>query len=57
MSIAPMSPKQHLHRLTLEPKPDSGETKTEVDITTVELFDLVDAIDRNSMQIVPFCQI
>lgn len=37
---------RHLHRLTLEPKPDSGEEKTEIEITTVELFDLVDAIDR-----------
>ncbi|MEO1692489.1 MAG: DUF4335 domain-containing protein [Cyanobacteria bacterium J06631_6] len=37
---------RHLHRLTLEPKPDSGEAKTEIEITTVELFDLVDAIDR-----------
>jgi len=45
VSIAPVA-ETHLHRLTLEPKPDSGETKTEVDITTVELFDLVDAIDR-----------
>ncbi|MEL6495093.1 MAG: DUF4335 domain-containing protein [Cyanobacteria bacterium J06623_7] len=36
---------RHLHRLTLEPKPDSGEAKTEIEITTVELFDLVDAID------------
>lgn len=39
-------PEQHLHRLTLEPQPDSGETKTEIDINTIELFDLVDAIDQ-----------
>ncbi|MGL5834648.1 MAG: DUF4335 domain-containing protein [Waterburya sp.] len=39
-------PEQHLHRLILEPAPDSGEAKTEVDITTIELFDLVDAIDQ-----------
>lgn len=39
-------PDKHLHRLTLEPEPDSGETKTEIEITTVELFDLVDAIDQ-----------
>ena len=37
---------RHLHRLILEPKPDSGEERTEIEITTVELFDLVDAIDR-----------
>ena len=37
---------QHLHRLTLEPQPDDGKAKTEIDITTVELFDLVDAIDQ-----------
>jgi hypothetical protein len=39
-------PDKHLHRLTVEPQPDSGEAKTEIDITTVELFDLVDAIDQ-----------
>jgi hypothetical protein len=39
-------PEQHLHHLTVEPQPDSGEAKTEIDITTVELFDLVDAIDQ-----------
>jgi hypothetical protein len=39
-------PGQHLHRLTLEPDPNSSETKTEIDITTIELFDLVDAIDQ-----------
>lgn len=37
---------RHLHRLTIEPKPDTGEAKTEIDLTTVELFDLVDAIDQ-----------
>ena len=37
---------RHLHRLTLEPKPGSGEAKTEVELTTVELFDLVEAIDQ-----------
>ena len=37
---------RHLHLLTLEPQPDSGESKTEIEITTVELFDLVDAIDK-----------
>jgi len=45
VSLSPIADK-HLHLLTLEPKPDSGEAKTEVEITTVELFDLVDAIDR-----------
>jgi hypothetical protein len=39
-------PEQHLHRLALEPAPDSGEAKTEIDITTIELFDLVEAIDQ-----------
>jgi hypothetical protein len=37
---------QNLHRLTFEPEPGTGESKTEVDLTTVELFDLVDAIDQ-----------
>lgn len=36
----------HLHRLILEPEPNSGEVRTEVKLTTVELFDLVDAIDQ-----------
>ena len=37
--------RQHLHRLIFEPKPETGD-KTEIDLTTVELFDLVDAIDQ-----------
>lgn len=37
---------QSLHRLIVEPEPETGETKTEIDLTTVELFDLVDAIDQ-----------
>jgi hypothetical protein len=37
---------QHLHRLTFEPEPEGEEIKTEIDLTTVELFDLVDAIDQ-----------
>ncbi|MGL5941752.1 MAG: DUF4335 domain-containing protein [Waterburya sp.] len=37
---------QNLHRLTFEPEPGTAESKTEVDLTTVELFDLVDAIDQ-----------
>ena len=37
---------QQLHRLTYEPQPGTDETKTEIDLSTVELFDLVDAIDR-----------
>jgi hypothetical protein len=44
--ISQVPEQQHLHRLTLEPKPDTGEAKTEIDLTTVELFDLVDAIDQ-----------
>ena len=43
--LAPVAEK-NLHRLTLEPNPESGEAKTEVDLSTVELFDLVDALDR-----------
>lgn len=39
-------PERHLHRLTVQPQPDSGEAKTEIDLTTIELFDLVDAIDQ-----------
>ncbi len=46
VSISQVPEQQHLHRLTLEPKPDTGEAKTEIDLTTVELFDLVDAIDQ-----------
>ncbi len=36
----------HLHRLTLEPEPNSGEEKQALDLTTVELFDLVDTVDQ-----------
>ncbi|WP_319420850.1 DUF4335 domain-containing protein [Pleurocapsa sp. FMAR1] len=36
---------QHCHRLTYELEPGE-ETRTEVNLTTVELFDLVDAIDQ-----------
>ena len=42
----------YLHRVTIDPEPpsqsegDLNETKTEVKLTTVELFDLVDAIDQ-----------
>ena len=34
------------HRLILEPEGNTDEGKTEIDLTTVELFDLVDAIDQ-----------
>ena len=37
---------RHLHRLTLEPEASADEERQEVDLTTIELFDLVDAIDR-----------
>ena len=36
----------HLHRLTLIPETSNAETSTEIDLTTIELFDLVDAIDQ-----------
>lgn len=36
----------HLHRLILEPEPASPEAKTAIELTTIELFDLVDAIDQ-----------
>lgn len=36
----------HLHRLTLVTEVNTAEAKTQVDLTTVELFDLVDAIDQ-----------
>jgi hypothetical protein len=39
-------PDNHLHRLTLEPEANSGESKQTIDLTTVELFDLVDILDR-----------
>ncbi|MGV2829221.1 DUF4335 domain-containing protein [Myxosarcina sp. GI1(2024)] len=35
-----------LHRVTVEPPPDSGEATISLDLTTVEFFDLVDAVDR-----------
>ena len=36
----------HLHRLTLEPDASTDEARTEINLTTIELFDLVDAIDQ-----------
>jgi len=36
----------HLHRLIVEPEPGSPEAKTAIELTTIELFDLVDAIDQ-----------
>ena len=36
----------HLHRLILEPSASNDEEKIELNLTTIELFDLVDAIDR-----------
>lgn len=45
ISIAQVSD-QDLHRLTFAPDPNSDEAKTEIDLTTVELFDLVEAIDQ-----------
>ncbi|NES82515.1 MAG: DUF4335 domain-containing protein [Moorea sp. SIO2B7] len=34
------------HRLTLEPAPESNEEKVEIDLTTIQFFDLVEAIDQ-----------
>ena len=45
IAIAPIA-EQNLHRLTFEPEPESAEARVEVDLSTVELFDLVDAVDR-----------
>jgi hypothetical protein len=36
----------HLHRLTFKPETDADLEPTEINLTTIELFDLVDAIDR-----------
>ncbi|MCC0176509.1 DUF4335 domain-containing protein [Waterburya agarophytonicola K14] len=36
----------HLHRLILEPSASGDEERIELNLTTIELFDLVDAIDR-----------
>ena len=46
VSLSKVDDQRHLHRLTFEPEPSDGEAKTEVRLTTVELFDLVDAIDQ-----------
>lgn len=46
VSLAKVDDQQHLHRLMFEPEPGDAEEKTEVHLTTVELFDLVDAIDQ-----------
>ena len=46
VSLSKVNDQEHLHRLMFEPEPGDGEDKTEVSLTTVELFDLVDAIDQ-----------
>ena len=46
VSLSKVDNQQHLHRLMFEPEPGDAEEKTEVNLTTVELFDLVDAIDQ-----------
>ena len=37
---------KHLHRFTLQPLPNSDEPEQAIELTTVELFDLVDVIDQ-----------
>jgi len=46
VSLSKVDQQQHLHRLMFEPEPGTAEAKTEISLTTVELFDLVDAIDQ-----------
>ena len=46
VSLSKANDQEHLHRLMFEPEPGDGEANTEVSLTTVELFDLVDAIDQ-----------
>jgi hypothetical protein len=36
----------NLHRLTWQPSPETGEPPVVIDLTTVQLFDLVEAIDQ-----------
>ncbi len=38
--------KSHLHRLTWEPPAEENGEKVEIELTTVQLFDLVEAVDR-----------
>lgn len=37
---------KNLHRLICEPEPNTGQQKSEIDLTTVEFFDLVEAVDQ-----------
>ncbi|MGK7874954.1 MAG: DUF4335 domain-containing protein [Xenococcaceae cyanobacterium] len=37
---------KHLHRLTWQPAADNNEQKVEIELTTVQLFDLVEAVDQ-----------
>ena len=37
---------KNLHRLICEPEPNTGQQKSEIDLTTVEFFDLVDTVDQ-----------
>lgn len=39
-------PSEETHLISLEPNPQEGESKQEINLKTVELFDLVDIIDR-----------
>lgn len=36
----------NLHRLTFEPESDTQQQKSEIELNTVELFDLVEAVDQ-----------
>ena len=40
------SDKQHLHRLICAPETNAEQQKSEIELTTVELFDLVEAVDQ-----------
>ena len=37
---------RYLYRLTFEPEANTDQQKSEIDLTTVELFDLVEAVDQ-----------
>jgi hypothetical protein len=37
---------RNFHRLTVEPEPNSNGERKEIELTTVQLFDLVEAIDQ-----------
>ena len=48
---------EDIHRLTLEPEPDTENDSVAIDLTTVQLFDLVEAVDQFLVDETSLCDI